>query len=177
LLAACRGDDAAKAEATARDLVLADARAWYERAFGAEHEHLAGLTAEYAQQVAQVQTLPGAIRAQFAEGNTDVLTERFIDPGDELATGFQAVALRAMSAPIALYSLRLIAPGQESGWHLWSFAHVDGHYRFVGQMHALAPEATEPLLRSLGSLRVKEAAEIRAKWDSPQPAPDGADGK
>ena len=163
LLAACRGGDAAKAEADARDLLLPDPRAWFAHAFGAEHPGLDALVREYEAKSAQLPSLPEAIRARAAAGQTEVLTERFVDPDDALATGFQAVVLRKVTKPIGLYSLRLLKPDAETGWHLWSFVHADGRFRFVGQMLALAPEAADPTLRQLGSLRVKDAEAILAQ--------------
>jgi hypothetical protein len=42
-----------------------------------------------------------------------------------------------MTAPIALYSVRMIEPGKESGMHLWSFAKTDAGFKLVGKMRAL----------------------------------------
>ena len=164
LLAAVRSGDDAKAEADARELLLPDPKAWFAHAFGKEHPRLALLAKEYAAKAEQVPSLPMAIRERLRAGQDQVLTERFVDPSDDLATGYQAIALRAVTKPIGLYSLRLLKPDADSGWHLWSFAHVDGRFRFVGQMLSLAPEAVDPLLRQLGSLRVKDAQEVRESW-------------
>lgn len=160
LIAACKADDAAAAEADARTLLLSDPGAWFARAFGAEHARVPMLVQEYQAKAEQLPALPGAIRARLRAGQDVLLTERFVDPEDDLATGYQAVALRKMTRPIALYSLRLMKPDADSGWHLWSFAHVDGTFRFVGQMLALAPESVDGTLRAVGSLRVKDAQEI-----------------
>ncbi len=163
LLAACRDADTAKGEADARELLLPDPRAWFAHAFGKDHPQLDALVKDYEDTAALVPTLPRDIRHQFAIGETQLLAERFIDPDDELATGFQAVALDAATRPIALYSLRLLKPEAEKGWHLWSFAHVDGRFRFVGHMLPLSPDSADPDLRQLGSRRVKHAKAFLAE--------------
>lgn len=160
LLAACRDADSAKGEADARELLLPDPRAWFAHAFDKDHPQLDALVKEYEAKADQLPTLPVAIRDLATAGQDQVLTERFVDPNDELATGYQAIALRKVTKPIGLYSLRLLKPDADSGWHLWSFAHVDGRFRFVGQMLALSPDAVDPTLRGLGSLRVKDAKAI-----------------
>ncbi len=164
LLEACAGDDPTAAEANARDLLLANPGAWFAEVFGAKHKRLPGLVKEYEARAAQLASLPTAIHDRMAAGQTEAQTERFIDADDELATGFQAHALRGMQKPIALYSLRLMEKDADAGWHLWSFAHVDGQFRFVGQMAALSPAAVDKLLRQLGSLRIKDANEVREEW-------------
>lgn len=163
LIAACTGDDEAAAEADARALLLPDPRAWFGHAFGADHPRLDALVTEYEAKAAQLPTLPGAVRARIEAGQSERLIERFIDPEDDLATGYQAIALRNLAKPIGLYSLRMLKPDADSGWHLWSFAHVDGQFRFVGQMLALSPASAAQSVRDLGSLRVKDAKAILAK--------------
>ncbi|MDF1699812.1 MAG: hypothetical protein P1V36_01440 [Planctomycetota bacterium] len=160
LIAACKAGEPARAEADARELLLPDAKAWFTHAFGEGDERVDGLVKEYAVRGAQVTSLPEAIAERLAAGQTAILTERFIDPADDLATGYQTVALRAMKQPIGLYSLRLMKAEAESGWHLWSFAHVEGRFRFVGTLLALSAGAASPTVRDLGSIRVKDAQEI-----------------
>lgn len=157
LLAAVRSGDAAKAEDDARELLLPNPAAWFAHAFGKDQEHLDALVREYADFASLVTTLPGEIQAALARKERELLVERFIDPGDELATGFQAVALRNLTQPLALYSFRLLENDAAQGWHLWSFAHVDGRFRIVGQMTALAPEFADQPLRRISSWRVRDA--------------------
>jgi hypothetical protein len=66
-------------------------------------------------------------------GRTEVLVRRLERPGEE-ATGLQNDALKAMKRPTPLYSVRLVKPGETTGFHLWSFVRAGGGFRYVGKM-------------------------------------------
>jgi len=161
LLRICAEGTTAEAEANARDLLMRDPRVWFQATFGADLAE--GLAKEYAIWHARIPGLPAEVRKNRAKGRTAIFAERFDETGDVMSTAYQSIALRKAKRPLTLYSLRLVEPGDEDGWHLWSFAWVDGAYRFVGRMMALSPASAVKDLALMGSLRIKAAREIRAE--------------
>ncbi|MDJ0522944.1 MAG: hypothetical protein QNJ90_12820 [Planctomycetota bacterium] len=159
LIAACKKDDAAEAEVHVKDLLLRDPETWFRDTFG--NEPVKALVAEYQVWELRIPDLPGELRRNLEAGKTEILAERFEDGDDEMATTFQAIALRKMETKVPLYSLRLVEPGEEDGWHLWSFAFVEGRVRFVGRLMALTPIAADPDLARRASLRKKVERELR----------------
>ncbi len=148
-----------EAAADARALLLPDPEGWFRDTFG--NEHVQALVAEYRPWEQRIPQLPAEVRRNVKSGKVQLLAERFEDSDDEMATTFQAIALRKMTHRVPLYSMRLVEPGQEDGWHVWSFAWVGGKLRFVGRMMALTPIAADPDLAMRGSLRKKVEREIR----------------
>ena len=139
--------------------MLPDPEMWFRDTFG--NEHVDKLVKEYAVWSVRIPELPKELRRQRKSGRTELLTERFDSADDEMATTFQAIALRKMETKEPLYSLRLVEPGAHEGWHLWSFAFVDGKVRFVGRLMALTPIAADPDLVERASLRKKSERELR----------------
>ena len=154
----------AGASEDARDLVLRDPRAWFAATFGAEHPRLAAAVAAYETLVKDIEELPAAVRAEVAAGQSEQLVERFVHYADPHATGIQSLVMREMRTPTVLYSLRLLAPGEAAGWHLGSFAHVDGTFRFVGPLEAILADETRSALETYGPLRIEEARRLRPDW-------------
>ena len=68
------------------------------------------------------------------EGRTEVKAIKIANANDANATGLQKAALSAMKAPVPLYTVKLVKPGETSGTSLWSFAYIDGSYVFLGEM-------------------------------------------
>jgi hypothetical protein len=152
-------------EAIARTLVPPDVKAWFDTTFGPDTG--ARLLAEYeGYGIKEFTKAWGDLRGLVVEqGRNTVNTTRHVDPGDDLATGYQANALRAMKQPVALYRLQLTRPDGSKSFTLWSFVHIDGAFRLVGQMKKASPPedgdgefAKE--LDMLGELPVAEARRI-----------------
>lgn len=159
LVRVCLTEDDDAAMRSARALLLPDPKAWFQAAFG--DEHVTGLVAEYAPWRARIPTLQAELRKNVRAGKTEILAERFDRSDDEMATTFQAIALRKMKVKTPLYSLRLVEPGEEDGWHLWSFAWVSGELRFIGRLMALTPIAADANLAARATLRKKVEKELR----------------
>jgi hypothetical protein len=50
--------------------------------------------------------------------------------------------MRAMTKPTVIYTIDVVEPGKTIGASLWSFAFVDGHFRYLGKMKAAKPGAS-----------------------------------
>jgi hypothetical protein len=126
LLAAIADGDDEGARRRAGALALPDADRWF--------------AAEYAPVAAALPQLVDALRP-FAARRPTLSVERFTEATDTAATGYQAAALAAMDRPVPLYSLRLTLAeddaGPAVGYHLWSFADVDGRLRWIGKLRPL----------------------------------------
>jgi hypothetical protein len=142
--AIARGDERT-ARSRAGELAMPRAGAWFAETFGAAGERIA---AEYDPLAGQLPQLVDALRPWVSAGPVDIAVERFADPADPGATGYQAAALAAMERRVPLYSVRLTASAGDAGasgvYHLWSFVDVDGRFRWVGKMRPLvgAPPGT-----------------------------------
>ncbi len=133
-----RGDDA-QVDGTVRGFVLVDPDAWFAKTFGADAGK--ALAGDYRVAAAAIDQLTGLLRELVRDGQTEVVVERFDSANDPAAVGYQALALAKMERPVALYSVRLRAPGQRRGFHLWSFVYQDGGFRWIGKLKALADGA------------------------------------
>ena len=137
---------------------LPDARSWMTETFGPAG---AGLADEYKAVAGQLPQLVDVLHDLVRRGQTRIVVERFTDPADLAATGYQATALTLMRKPVPLYSVRLISEadaGPSGVYHLWSFVYVDGRFRWIGKLRALAAaprptEGVDPL-----ELRVRDRA-------------------
>jgi hypothetical protein len=155
ILAAIADGDDGEARRRAGALALPDAERWFAATFGAAG---AAVAAEYAPVAAALPQLVDALRP-FAGRRPALAVERFAEATDTGATGYQAAALAAMDRPVALYSVRLTLVADDAGpavaYHLWSFADVDGRWRWIGKLRPLvgAPpgDGADPL-----ELRVRE---------------------
>jgi hypothetical protein len=155
LLAAIADGDDEGARRRASALALPDADRWFAVTFGPAG---AAVAAEYAPIAAELPQMVDALRPLAARRPT-LTVERFTDATDTAATGYQAAALAAMARPVPLYSVRLTLAeddvGPAVGYHLWSFADVDGRLRWVGKLRPLvgAPsvDGADPL-----ELRVRD---------------------
>lgn len=70
----------------------------------------------------------------IAQGPIVAEAEEFTKAEAPGATGYQSAALSAAKKPIKLYSVRLSTPDRKRTFHLWSFVHLNGTFRFVGKM-------------------------------------------
>src|SRR5688572_10336674 len=153
LLAAVRAGDQDRAQTLAASLELPDPDAWFEQHF--PPEIAARLAAEYAPLRGRVGELSARLRDLLAAGNTLLAVERFDDPGNVDATGYQSLALRAMTHDAPLYSVRLRKDGEGEGFHIWSFIHDGESFRWIGKLRAITgqkPADPDPL-----ELRVRSA--------------------
>lgn len=137
-----KAGDAATVKAFAATMVVPNYDSWFKKTFGDEAG--AKLSADYAKRVGDVETkLPELFASVIAKGQTNIVAGRYETAGDANATGLQNTALAAMKEKTALYSVRFIEPGKDAGMHVWSFAHVDGSFRFIGKLQPLSDGAPQ----------------------------------
>lgn len=142
LAAAIQDGQDARARSLALDLALDDPERWFGEVFGSALGPR--LAADHAPQRGRLPELVDLIAQLVARGQTELRIERFERADDPAAVGYQARALRAMEQPVPLYSARLSDPGGQRVFHLWSFVHAAGRFRWVGKMKAVADEDAEP---------------------------------
>lgn len=110
---------------------------WFSATFGPELG--AKLAADYDAEAAKLATIRLFFVAGKAKGRTEVRAFKLTSPESGDANMYQIQAIRGMKQPTALYTLQIVAPGEDSGSTLWSFAHVDGSFRYVGKLKAANP--------------------------------------
>ena len=164
LIATVKDNRRSDYDTIARTLTLPDAQAWFSTTFGPEAG--ARLHAEYEGYGIKdfKRAWPDLRKLVIDDGRDTVNTTRHTDPGDELATGYQANALRAMKQPTALYRLQLVRADGSKSFTLWSFVHVDGAFRLAGQMKQAEPPGDDgefaKELDLLGELPIAEARKL-----------------
>jgi hypothetical protein len=163
LARARRGKDAARAYTLTRSLRLEDPKAWFREQFGDTLG--AAVAADYDPQHADIERLVDHILELREDGRATASVEKFDAPGDPKAIGYQRAALAKMKRRVPLYSLRLSPSKKKSGFHLWSFVHLGGSFRYVGKMKPVAeaktvrgPEGNIDVLE----FREADAARLRA---------------
>lgn len=111
---------------------------WFARVFG--KQATPGLAAEYA---AALPKLAPRMRKALQGGLDSKRGLRLVAYRAEghRAIGVQRRAAFAMQRKVQLYGVRVVGSGKRP---LWSFAHVDGRFRWVGKLRALP--SREPLV-------------------------------
>jgi hypothetical protein len=146
LLAALADDDRARANRLVESFELMDYQGWFTQHFG---DALGSeLAASYEPAVGRFDQLLGVLDELVDKGHDQVVIERFTSLTDKDAVMYQNLALRAMKKRAALYSVRLIDPkaaaeDPDRVFHLWSFVHHDGSFRWVGKLKEVAPQGEE----------------------------------
>jgi hypothetical protein len=151
-LSAAEGDEAQK---LGKNLALPDAKKFFTTTFGPELGDQ--LATEYAADVPKLGTISGFFKAGQAKGRTEILIEKHASADDENANSLQEAAIRAMKAPIPIYTINVVEPGKTIGSSLWSFAYVDGSFRYLGKLKATKPGASP--LDELSKKDLKDALE------------------
>jgi hypothetical protein len=144
---------------------LPDAKGWFDKTFGPE----AGprMLAEYEANPMKdwKRGWPELREMIVDQGRDTIATSRHDNPDDEMATGHQANALRAMKTPVALYRIQLTRPDGEKSFTLWSFVHDGGKFRFIGKTKkskaaAAGSGTVDSTVDLLGELPIKRAREL-----------------
>lgn len=156
-------------EHLARSLVLSEPSAFFKQTFGTRLGE--ALHAEYEPLTPDFASMANLLLQLYRDGQTRFVVERFTDPKDQAATGYQALALDKMRKATALYSVRAVTADSERSFHIWSFVYQRGYFRWIGKTRAAAegepdpPEiagdidAREYRIRDLGTLRKAAGAE------------------
>lgn len=117
-----------------KSLMLPNHETWYVQVFGDDVG--AKAAADYGR------LLPffdenGLMAESYREivdaGRSQISAERFERAPDRDANGNQNATLAAMENPVPLYSVRFIEQGERYGTHVYSFAYVDGTFRWIGK--------------------------------------------
>ncbi|GMV17373.1 MAG: hypothetical protein HS104_11815 [Polyangiaceae bacterium] len=140
-------------EKMGKDLALPDPSGFFTKTFGADNA--SKLASDYATDVPKLGTIGSFFKAAQAKGKTEILIEKHTSPDDDNANSLQEAAIRAMKAPTAIYTINCVEPGKTIGSSLWSFAYVDGKFRYLGKLKALKPGASP--LDELSKKDVKDA--------------------
>ena len=136
VLAAGKANEKDKLAALIKDLRLPNHDSWFKKTFGDEKG--AKLAAEYGESLKKFdEDITKLFADMVKDGKTQVTVLIVKAPDDKEATGLQKDALAAMKEKVALYTVRMTKPGEESGTTLWSFVYVDGGFRLAGKMRAI----------------------------------------
>lgn len=138
-------------------LALPDHEKWFVETFGAELG--AALAADYAEQKPKLGGIRSFFDAAKAKGRTRIFVERHTTPDDPGENTLQEFAIRKMQRAITLYTINCVEPSKTIGASLWSFAYVDGYFRYLGKMKATKPGALP--IDELSKKDLKEALEGR----------------
>jgi hypothetical protein len=128
--------DIAQSQALIAGLELSDPVSWFSATFGPDDgvraaQDYAKLSGSFIAQVTNI------FHEVVAKGQTLLQITALDDPKSQGVTELQAAALSAARDSLRLYSVRFLQPGKERGFHLWSFAYVDGGFRLLGKIQAL----------------------------------------
>ncbi len=141
-------------------LRLEEHEAWMTKTFGADLGK--ALSEQYKPQYEEIGSLVDVLREQYGNGLLEVDAERFQTKDNSSATGYQSAALGKMVSKVPLYSVRLVTSDRKKTFHIWSFVHEDGSFRFVGK---LAKVATKRPMggRDLNEYRISAAEAMSSK--------------
>jgi hypothetical protein len=164
LVKALRDNDPAEKSRLLVSLQLPAAEGWFREMFGPELGPR--LLAEHEPQRSGIGWLARHIQGQIDAGLVSIHAERFDAPGHPAAVGYQSAALARMQQRIPLYSVRFATPDGTKTWHIWSFVHHRGTFRFVGKMRQAESrppptDGPDPL-----EYRLSDAARVKASIET-----------
>ncbi len=134
---AASGDDAKK---MGEALALPEPDKWYTATFGPELGPK--LASDYAVEKVKLSSIGSFFILAKAKGRSEILIEKHTSPDDDGENGLQEAAIRAMKAPVPIYTINAVEPGKTIGQSLWSFAYVDGAFRYIGKMKPVKADAS-----------------------------------
>lgn len=144
-------------------LKLPDHEKWFAERF--PKKRATKLVADYDKQREDLGNLALAIRDARKRGLSEIKATRLAAPTDAHAVGYQVAALETLATgdkPTALYSVRLHSPDGSRTFHVWSFVHDAGSFRFVGKMKAAGSENRTPSGRDVNEFTRADAERILA---------------
>ena len=140
-------------------LGLPKPRTWFRDHFGAKRaRRLVRGYQPIADNLEQVANLMKKLRS---DGLSELAVSKHQLVDDYQAVVYQTRALKVMQIAAPLYSVRFQSKPKDKVFHLWSFVHVDGRFRYVGKMKTLA-KADKVGGRDLNEFRPADAAKLRA---------------
>lgn len=138
LRTAINADDEPEIAVLLASLRMQNDDAWLKATFG---EKLgAKLSADYKPHKEEIGVLAQHLAEQFKKGLTEIQVDRFQTPGVQTSTGYQSAALKQMDAEAVapLYSVRFVSEDDKRSFHLWSFVHREGSFRYIGKLRGVA---------------------------------------
>ncbi len=141
-------------------LRLPEYEAWMLRVFGNELGR--ALSDEYRPQSEEIGLLAEVLTEQYGKGLVDAEAYRFVTSEVLTSTGYQSAALKQMTETVPLYSVRLYSEDRKRSFHLWSFVHEAGSFRYVGKLRAVAPKRASGG-RDLNEYRLEDAERLAAQ--------------
>jgi hypothetical protein len=158
LVKAIGEDNATERARLLLSLQLPDPRAWFEEVFGAEFAPR--LLNEHERTRSGIGWLGNHIKERIGGGPVTIQAEHFDAPEQTASAGYQSAALARMVQRVPLYSVRFASTGGDESWHVWSFVHHQGTFRYVGKMRKASDR--EPPARGRDPLeyRMSDAARM-----------------
>lgn len=160
LVKAIRDGDEAEKTRLLQSLQLPAADAWFREVFGPGLGP--ELLAEQEPQRAGIGWLGSHIKDRIDAGLRAIQAERFGAPNQPGSVGYQSEALARMQQRVPLYSVRFAGPDGKRTWHVWSFVHHRGTFRYVGKMRRAANRQPPVNGRDLLEYRLRDATRVRA---------------
>lgn len=114
-----------------KELTLPDPDVWFASEFGDEDG--AKIASAYTDMNVAT-SMSGLFQNIAQKGQTEIKITVVKTKDDPEANGNQREALAKMKNPVVLYSARFVVPGEPSGMHVYSFAEINGAFRFIGKM-------------------------------------------
>ena len=119
----------------------------------------ATLSAEYKPHREEIGVLAKHLKRKFEDGLSTIETFSFESPDMQTATGYQSAALAEMETKVPLYSVRFLDSDRKQSFHLWSFVHFEGSFRYIGKLTKVATEKRSGG-RDLNELRIEDAERL-----------------
>jgi len=107
-------------------------------------------------------------------GKTEIRVVKIESADDKNGNAFQGAALKAMARPIALYTVRFTKPGEPLGTTLWSFAKIDGEFRYLGRMYPLLETMRDNIADEVPRIEVDAWPTVDGKGHITETADPGA---
>jgi len=157
LLEDIRAGNNAHIDEQLRSLALPDPAGFFAAHFPAEMA--TRLAEDYTGKTSHLVEIADLLRSQLDKGRDRIVVEKFDAQEDPRALGYQNLALKQMTDRIPLYSVRIVGQGEDAGFHLWSFIHDGGQFRWVGKLKDVKPGMDADKDRLL-ELRLEEARRL-----------------
>ena len=160
LVRALQDDDATEKSRLLLSLQLPEPGAWFAEIFGPELGPR--LLAEHQPQRGGIGWLASHIKGRIDTGLVVIHAERFEAPNQQASVGYQSAALARMKQRVPLYSVRFATPDGKKTWHVWSFVHHQGTFRYVGKMRKVEDRAAPEDGRDPLEYRLSDSARVKA---------------
>ena len=160
LVKAIRDGDEPEKTRLLQSLQLPAADAWFREVFGPGLG--SALLAEQDPQRAGIGWLGSHIKGRIETGLSSIQAERFDAPNQPASVGYQSEALARMQQRVPLYSVRFASPDGKRTWHVWSFVHHRGTFRYVGKMRGVSSRTPPAGGRDPLEYRLRDAARVRS---------------